>query len=521
MRLFEERLRRLSGLREDDLFRRGRKGIEKETLRVDSAGTIASTPHPRALGAALTHPWITTDYSEALLELISPPFVEAADALTHLCRLHQFVYGRLDQELLWATSMPCIVGGDESIPIARYGTSNRGMMKHIYRRGLAYRYGRQMQVISGVHFNYSLPDDFWPLYQDLEQSRLEPRSFIDDAYFGLIRNVQRFGWLIMYLFGASPAVCKSFLAGRATTFQEFDADTWYEPFATSLRMSDIGYRNKSPSELIIRYDSLDSYVESLTRAIETPYPAYREIGVVVDGEYRQLNANYLQIENEYYSSVRPKRVPNVLEKPTLALERRGVQYVELRSVDVNPFEPCGVNEDQLRFLEAFMLLCLLSESPRISDAERPIIDHNQGTTTRRGRDPEVRLLREGREVPLSVWAEELLDALEGICTLLDASDPERAYGRALAVQRASLRDPDRTPSARVLAEMRGRGESFFRFARRISEQHRDHFERQSLDEAFTAELERMARDSIREQAAIEASDDLPFDEFLRRYFAQG
>jgi glutamate--cysteine ligase len=447
----------------------------------------------------------------------------AEEALRFLDDCHRFVCRHIGDELLWAASMPCILAGEASIPIAGYGRSNLGLMKHVYRRGLAWRYGRIMQVIAGIHFNFSLSDEFWAAFQDREGDRRPLQDLRSESYFGLIRNLQRIGWLILYLFGASPAVCKSFLDGKATTLPEFDDHTCYGPYATSLRMSNIGYTNRTEkkSGVNVCYNSLPEYIASLTQATATPWPPYERIGVKVDGEYRQLNANILQIENEYYTSMRPKQPPQGNEKPTLALARRGVQYVELRSVDINPLHPLGVNESQLRFLEAFLLLCLLNESPPLTAEERRMIDDNQMATALNGRDPALVLHRCGdSSLPLRRWAEELLGRLQPVCELLDFGEADRPYAAALAEQRAALADPDRTPSARMLAEMRASGENFFRCARRLSEQHRRFFEARPLAEERLQFFTAAAEQSLREQAQIEAADDVSFDEFLHDYFAQ-
>lgn len=499
-----------------------RIGIEKETLRVSPQGHIAQTPHPLALGSALTHPYITTDYSEALLELITPPLPDLEAVLNFLRDSHQFVYQNLDQEMLWATSMPCVLDGENSIAIARYGHSNAGLMKHVYRVGLGHRYGRLMQVIAGVHFNFSLSDAFWGTFQDRQEHRGTLRNFKADRYFGLIRNLQRYGWLIPYLFGASPAVCKSFLAGRPTVLEEFDVNTYFGPYATSLRVSDIGYTNSREKKtgLAISYDDLDSYIASLTWAIETPCPAYQKIGVKVAGEYRQLNTNILQIENEYYSTVRPKQPPQGNEKPTLALRDRGVEYVELRSLDVNPFEPLGVNLDQLRFLKAFLIFCLLQDSPRISTDERREIDHNQIAVANCGRDPALVLQHHGRSEPLRRWALEILEAMQGLCEILDGKETDGPYSRTLALQQALVRDPDLTPSARVLAEMRENGEGFFAFAMRVSEQHRQYFRELAVIPERMQYFSEEARRSLDTQREMETANDISFDEYLHQYFAQ-
>jgi glutamate--cysteine ligase len=395
-RAFEKRLAAVINSGERGALQAGRRGVEKESLRVTPAGRIATTPHPMALGSALTNDHITTDYSEALIELVTPTFTTNWELLQYLCDLHQFVYRHLGDELLWATSMPCVIDGDASIPIAQFGPSNVGRMKTIYREGLGLRYGRVMQAISGVHFNYSFPERLWPVWAAIRESRTSGQSFISESYFDLLRNYRRYGWIVLYLFGVSPMVCKSFLRARGETLPEFGRGTAWEPYSTSLRMSDLGYRNRSQSSLEVSVNSLDEYVRDLTRAISTPHPEYARLGVKVDGVYRQLNANLLQIENEYYAFIRPKRVARSGERPTKALMRRGVEYVEVRALDVSAFDPVGVNQNKLRFLEAFLALCLMRESPLIDANEQAILDGNHVTVARRGREPDLMLSRDDR-----------------------------------------------------------------------------------------------------------------------------
>ncbi|MDS4039755.1 MAG: glutamate--cysteine ligase [Candidatus Competibacter sp.] len=522
-RILDQRLTRLFNANSRTLFDGRRLGLEREALRVAPDGQISQVPHPATLGSALTHPFITTDYSEALLEFITPPLPAVDQVLRFLDDNHRFVYRHIGDELLWAASMPCILAGEASIPIAEYGRSNLGFMKHVYRRGLAWRYGRIMQVIAGIHFNFSLPDEFWVAFQDQEGDRRPLQDFRSESYFGLIRNLQRFGWLILYLFGASPAVCKSFLDGKTTTLPEFDDHTCYGPYATSLRMSNIGYTNRTEkkSGVNVCYNSLAEYIASLTQATVTPWPPYERIGVKVDGDYRQLNANILQIENEYYTSMRPKQPPRGNEKPSLALRRRGVQYVELRSVDINPLEPLGVTAPQLRFLEAFLLFCLLHQSPPLDAEERKMIDDNQMVVALTGRDPALILhRRHGSSLSLQRWADEVLSMLQPLCELLDIGETDRPYMAVLEEQREVLIDPDRTPSARILAEMRAGGENFFRYTRRLSERHRAYFQSRPLEEERVRFFIEAAKQSRQEQSEIEAGDGMSFDEFLNDYFAQ-
>jgi len=516
---FEQRLRALESNGPSDVFRGGLKGVEKEALRVDSEGNLSTRSHPEALGSALTNKYITTDFSEALLEFVTPAFANTWETLRFLCDIHQFAYEGLDDEILWVTSMPCVIPDDEMIPLARYGDSNIGRMKTLYRMGLGHRYGRAMQTIAGVHFNYSVPEAFWPVYRDVCGSKHGLDDFRSDAYLGLIRNFRRMGWLILYLFGASPALCKSFVGAAPTRLATFDEHTYFEPYATSLRMSDLGYSNKTQAGIDISLNSLDEYIRGLRAAINTVEPEYQKIGVKVDGEYRQLNANKLQIENEYYSPIRPKRVAWSGEKPTAALRRGGIEYVEIRSLDVNVFDPVGINQNVMRFVEAFLVYCLMTDSPLMDDAEWEEIQRNHMQTARRGRDPEFRLHRAGAEIPLRDWAGEILQGVAAVAELIDRVDGNGDYVAAVRSQAVLVSDPAATPSARILAEMRQEQTGFFYYALEAAKGHRDYFAQLApLEPANQEMLRREAAESLDRQRQIEAADEIGFDEFLENYF---
>ena len=519
-RAFEKRLSALVNCGQPEILQGGRKGVEKESLRMTPDGRLAETPHPLALGSALTNEHITTDYSEALIELVTPAFTATWELLQYLLDLHQFVYRHLGDELLWATSMPSAIERDADIPLAQYGNSHIGRMKTVYRNGLGLRYGRMMQAISGVHFNYSFPLPFWEAYAELRESRERGTRFISASYFDLLRNYRRYGWIVLYLFGVSPVVCKSFIRGRNFELADFTDNTAYEPYATSLRMSDVGYRNRNQAGLAVSVNSLEEYVRDLTHAISTPHAPYEALGVKVDGEYRQLNANILQIENEYYSFIRPKRVARSGERPTKALLRAGVEYVEVRALDVSAFDPVGVNQNKLRFLEAFLALCLLKESAPIGDSEQGLLDQNHVTVARRGREPGLELWRDGSSVSMRDWARELLDSLTGICEVLDRGDASRPYAQALAAQTAKIEDVERTPSARLMAELTSSGESFFDLALRMSVTHKDYFlGLYAPNDARLAEFAAEAEESLVRQRAIETKDSGTFEQFLAGYFA--
>lgn len=519
-RVFERRLAALINSGGGRALQGGRKGVEKESLRVTPDGHIAQTPHPRELGAALTSEHITTDYSEALIELVTPTFTTSWELLQYLCDLHQFVYRHLGEELLWATSMPCLIEGDASIPIAQYGPSHIGRLKTIYREGLGLRYGRAMQAIAGVHFNYSFPERFWEVHAAVCQSRDAGQAFVSKSYFDLLRNYRRHGWIVLYLFGVSPTVCKSFLRARGVNLPEFGRGTAWEPHATSLRMSDLGYRNRNQAGVRVSVNSLEHYVRDLRRAISTPHPPYERLGVKVDGQYRQLNANLLQIENEYYGFIRPKRVARAGERPTKALERAGVEYVEVRALDVSAFDPVGVNQNKLRFLEAFLALCLLKDSPPIEPDEELRLDQNHVTVARRGREPGLLLERDGRPYPMRDWARELLDEMQGLCEILDEGDPGRPYSVALATQASKVEDVALTPSARLIRELRDTGESFFDLALRMSATHKRYFlDLYAPNEERLREFAAEAAQSLEDAAALEARDEGDFDAYLARYLA--
>jgi len=513
---------RLKGIADDPALAitGGRRGIEKESLRIDAAGNLSQAPHPQALGSALTNRYITTDFSEALLEFVTPAYQSTWEALRAVCDIHQFTYENLGDELLWVASMPCSIPDDAGIPLARYGDSSVGQMKTIYRRGLGYRYGRSMQTIAGVHFNYSMPEDFWQPYAALLGNKSEDDEFRSDQYLAMVRNVRRIGWLLLYLFGASPAVCKSFAGDNTSNMASFNEGTWYEPFGTSLRMSDLGYNNQTQSRLNIGLNSIDEYVAGLSAAVATTEPAYEKIGVKVDGIYRQLNANTLQIENEYYSPVRPKRVARSGERPTAALQRGGIEYVEIRSLDINVFDPCGLNQNTMRFIEAFLVYCLLADSPPFDDPGLEEAKINQLAVARRGRDPALQMRRDGAASSLRVWADDILDGVTAIAELIDRNEDGNSYLAAVQEARAAVADPELTPSARVLEELRIDNCSFFEFALKASESHRDYFKRiTALTEARRTELTNEAIESLQRQRDIEAADDIGIDEYLARYFA--
>jgi glutamate--cysteine ligase len=518
-------LTRRLALLDDDAHRallgQGLRGIERETLRVDQDGRLAHTPHPAQLGSALTHPQITTDYAEALLEFITPAEHDIGLTLNKLDAIHRYAYTRLGDEMLWSESMPCELPPEAEIEIANYGSSNIGMLKHVYRRGLALRYGKAMQCIAGIHYNYSLSEKLWQLLSASEgipeERRQALRDFQSESYIALIRNFRRYSWLLMYLFGASPALSTDFLRGRQHKLETLSDDTLYLPYATSLRMSDLGYQNDAQSGLTPHENSLESYVTTLMDAVNRPYPPYQALGIKKDGEWIQLSTNVLQIENEYYSTIRPKRVIRTGERPIQALCKRGVQYIEVRCLDVDPFEPIGISLETGRFLDAFLLFCALDESPVINMIESGVQARNFARTVKEGRRPGLTLTRAGEEVELQAWANELIERIRPVAALLDEQHNEDGvHAASLAVQQAKIDDPALTPSARVLEEVRATGSSAA-FGLRQSRLHAAYFREGALMPAEERMFDELVSASLAEQAAIEQAPGPSFDDFVAAY----
>ena len=495
-------------------------GIEKEGLRVDGSGHLARSGHPRALGSALTHPQITTDYAETLLELITSVCPTPEAALDQLADLHRYCYTHLGDEELWAASMPCEIPSEADIRIAEYGSSNVGRLKHIYRVGLEHRYGKMMQTIAGIHYNFSLPEAFWPAYQRLTDTAGDGADFRSSGYFKLIRDFRRYSWLLLYLFGASPMLSRSFMQGRPHQLATLEPDTLYLPWATSLRMSDLGYSNRAQSSLNICFNHLDTYAHSLNQAIRTPHPPYEKIGVKVDGQYRQLNTNILQIENEYYSDIRPKRVAQSGEKPVHALMARGVEYIEVRNTDIDPLKPLGIDLEQARFLDTFLVTCLLCSDDLVSDAECRRIAENHQRIVTRGREPGLTLACPDGERTLAQRGETILNQVRLTAEVMDAESGGNQFRQAVDAQYAKLKDPELTPSAQVLAAVKAAGTRYSDWALEQSRQHRRSLMATPLSAATSSRLDALARTSLAEQSALEAQPAPTFDQFLADYLAQ-
>jgi len=517
---YKDKISQLKDPKFAPVFTQIQRGIEREALRMDEQANLSNKPHSSALGSALTHSSITTDYAESLLEFITPVHKDIDELVDYLSDLHRFTLDNIDDELLWPMSMPCMVAKEEDIDIANYGTSNVGKMKSIYRQGLKNRYGSLMQVISGLHFNYSLGDDAWPVLQEFFNDKNDITDFRSTRYFSLIRNFHRLGWVIPYMFGASPALCGSFIKKEMPyKFEKLGNGTYFLPYGTSLRLSDLGYTNSEQDNLSICYNDIENYLNSVTQAIATPSDKFAKIGIKENGSYKQLNANVLQIENELYAPIRPKRVAKSGQKPSEALKEGGVEYIEVRSLDINPFVNVGIDKAQIRFLDMFLMHCLLWQDKPMSQEQRQQKVTNLNNVILNGRQPGLMLEEDDGEISLKDWMTRLFSALDSIAQLFDHHNGGSAYQDCLNELRPMINDPSATLSGKLMAVLQDNKLDNTPFGVAQAKKFKQEFSQQEYQFLSKDSLVEKAKQSLSEQQAIEDADKQSIDEYLTQYFA--
>lgn len=496
-----------------------KRGIEKEGLRMRADGYAAKTPHPADLGSKLTHPYITTDYSENLLELITEPFSSIKEALDMLRELHVLVHRSLGDELMWPLSMPCMTAdNDEDIPLADYGTSNIGKLKTLYRSGLGVRYGRKMQTIAGLHYNLSIGDDLFDRWFK-HSGGDDFTAFKNDKYLALIRNFKRLTPLVLYLLGASPAVCASFIKGREHHLVPLSdgSYTYYQPHGTSLRMGKLGYTNSVQEDLNIEYNDLNEYIKGLRAAIGTPFKDFSDIGVDdKDGNPVQINDHILQIENEFYSPIRPKQITKSGETPTAALADRGIAYVEFRAIDLDPYSDIGIRVQTACFLEVLAVYCLLLNSPALYKDEEKRLQANIDTVVNHGRNTDLVINTEIGDMYLHDWIVKHLTNMQIIADAFDDHHGGNAYREALAMMQGKATNPEFTLSAQIETDSRRLG-STWALGKLLAKKHQNDLLNHALSQENEAHFAKVAKDSIQEQADIEQADTLSFYDYIQSY----
>jgi glutamate--cysteine ligase len=490
-----------------------RQGIERECLRTKTDGHAALSTHPESLGSKLTHAYITTDYSENLLEFITQVHSSTPSLLSELEAVHAFTQKNIGDELLWTSSMPSVLPEDDQIPLATYGKSNVGKLKTLYRKGLGHRYGRSMQSIAGVHYNFSMSDNFWSLYKKEEKSSLELKEFKDKKYFHLIRNFQRYRWMLVYLFGATPVVDKSFLKDKKHNLEPLGKDTFYSPHGTSLRMGGLGYTSSAQTNIGICYNKVQSYIKTLEEARLTSYDEYEKIGLKTDGVYNQLNTNLLQIDNEFYSTIRPKNVAKSKESALKALHNRGIEYIEVRLIDVDPFSPVGISSERIHFLHLFLLWCLSKESPEIGSSECRELDHNFDQVVLKGRLDGLKLRKDGEDISMLGYMSELMGEISLLAKSFKEVEP--FYAIAMDKQLRKIEEKENLPSQIILDSFGGK--SFIEYHLDLAKSYKGQF---NLTGEWEQKLKACSEQSKIDQARIESEDKLEFDQFLTKYFEE-
>ncbi len=493
----------------------GKLGIEKESLRIIQSQITQST-HPKKMGSALCNRYITTDFSESQLELITPPLPDKTAGLEFLDHIHHFVSHKINKEILWPFSMPPTIKSEQGLPIADYGISNLGLFKQLYRKGLSHRYGRFMQAISGVHYNYSLPDSIWHS-SFLGDHQLDSRVIRSESYFRMLRNIYRMNWLVLYLFGASPILTKDLLTKNTEPIQKLDNQTYYLPYATSLRMSDFGYQNLLRAALNVSSDSLNDYISDLNMATSTISEDFQNIDTQNNTDQLQINANLLQTEDEYYAVARSKSNIISNQRLTSKLKKGGVDFIELRSLDLNPFSRIGIDEETVYFLEVFLIYCFLTTSHLINKDELKTTKDNDSLVAKRGRDPSLVLQKDQASIGLQEWGKQIIYEMTPIAELLDGE--ETVYRNVMYKMASKIKDPDQTLSGLLLDKVITEKVDFFDLGNSIGETNKQHY----LDLEKSANpnwdrLEKEAINSISQQSILEEEQNESFESFVADYF---
>ena len=509
---FLNSLEDLDSLNMSDFIKISQRGIEKENLRSNDC-SISLEPHPKIYGSSLTNSRITTDFSEALIELVTNP---NRDLKTCLEELEDIVYFCLKntEEDFWPASIPMSIEDESSIPIADYGHSNSGKLKKLYRVGLSHRYGSMMQTVSGIHYNFSFDDQLFEDWAHREGEIL--RDFKDKKYLSLVRNFRRNAWLITYLFGCSPIVPKAFARGREHNLKELNSKDLYLENATCLRMGELGYISKSQDNLNIAYNNLEEYLADLKKALTTDHPRYKTLGTKVNDEHIQLNTAIIQIENEYYSSIRPKRLVGSGERPINALRDKGIEYVEIRALDNNIYDPFGISDETAIFLESFLFYCLLSEDQPCEQDEIKKIQKNWGNVVLSGRDKDLKLDFKDGSFFLRDKAAGIIDEMANLEARIGDLKYKTIFKKSLETQQNKVNDSGKTPSGRLLKEIISSEATWDKYTDDIAKSHKKEILKLNKEVHY---LEKQARESLNEFAQKEAEEEKDFDSFLAEYLS--
>ncbi|MED7820300.1 MULTISPECIES: glutamate--cysteine ligase [unclassified Francisella] len=484
------------------------RGIERETLRIKLSGELALSPHPQNLGHKLTNESITVDFSENLLELITSPHSSVDNVFYELECLGAFTLQNMqDDEITLNTSMPLSVN-EGDIQEADFGKSNSGKMKQIYRKGLSARYGKVMQIIAGIHYNFSFDKEL------INAKASESNITSSDIYFGVINNYFEFMWLLPYLFGSSPICAKTSVKNKPNYLVDLDDEFYVGKYSTSLRMSDLGYTSPAQKDLAISYNDVNSYVSDLIQATDEVFDQYKNIGLYnSNGERIQLNESILQIENEYYSAIRPKQVAKRCERPACALSNRGVQYIEVRVLDVDPFATNGISKTTALFIEAMLMTCLEEKARKYNKDSIKRAKQNLTAVAVEGRNPELKLykLDSKDEILLKEYALELFDKIENT-----AKKMPQEYLDAVQTEKQKVLDISKTPSAIIVNTAKQKG--YKNFALEVSKNVSEEFRKIKISKEVELKLKEQVIKSIAAEKELVVNDKISLDEYINRYY---
>lgn len=425
-------------------------GLERETLRVDEEGHLANTDHPSIFGDKLANPYISVDYSEQQIEVITPALNKGSEAYTYVQALRDIVdlEAHKKSELLWPNSMPCPMPKDDEISIAQYSDTPAGHEARAYREFLAEKYGKAQQMMSGVHYNFSFPQSLLEALYESENRSLSYREFVDECYLKVVRQYLRYAWVVVYLTGASSAFHCSVLRASCKGFtdlaiERLEGDEAVLTEGTSCRNARFGYRNATP--LYPDYSSLQAYCASIANFV---------------------NRGDLSEPKELYASMRLKGSNPA--NPMEALRSTGVAYLELRAIDVNPLFSAGVDPKDLAFLELFVLYLLLSEEQPLPTDWQIEAERNALLAAEAGRQPNLCLQRAEECIPLVQWADEILDGIDSTACALGLDDSREV----IETMRMRFQDPSQTHAYKVaeLAKREGFLRSQLALARQYQEQ---------------------------------------------------
>ena len=310
--------------------------------------------------------------------------------------------------MLWPFSMPPKIRDESEINLGYYHQSNIGLLKHVYRRGLKVRYGPAMQCVSGMHYNFSIKPESLAIL-----NKSNTREVTDNTYLGIIRNFKRLFWFVLLEFGETNVVDKSFVRNRPHNLEELNSQDMYLKHATSLRMSEIGYQSKAQKNLNIKYNSLSNFLKKIKGAITDPFAEFEHKGLMdLNKELHQISNGIIQIENEYYDSIRPKRSAYKDVRPYELLKKYGIEYLEIRGIDISPHDITGISVQQIKFIDLLLIYCLVMQSPKISNDEKKSIDSNDYKVIYGGRNPDTKIKIKGRYIDIESARKNIYEDLK-------------------------------------------------------------------------------------------------------------